>query len=114
LFKCFPGIEHHVPLCGFSDVEDLKTLSSIGKAFIILSDFKNHDDNHFVEVAKVLSKEGEEISVSFGLIDYDEKEIAKLKKVISEFHKPVIYELEHEDDIEKIVAPTINRSYNFQ
>jgi hypothetical protein len=107
-------VEYLVPLCALSDPEDLKTLSSIGKAFIILSNHEEHDEKIFMDAAKILTKEGEEISVSFGLINYDDKEVQKMKKVISEFHNPIIYELENEDDIEKIVAPTVTRSFSFK
>jgi hypothetical protein len=113
IFQSATDIEYIVPVCGFSNIEDLKTLSSIGKAFIILSNFKERNTKLFIDASKILAKEGEEISISVGLINYEDKELQKMKKVVSEFHSAVIYELENEDDIEKIVAPTVSKNFSF-
>jgi hypothetical protein len=113
IFQSATDIEYIVPVCGFSNIEDLETLSSIGKAFIILSNFKELNAKLFIDASKILAKEGEEITNSVGLINYEENEFQKMKKLVSELLSAVVYELENEDDIEKIVAPTVSKNFNF-
>eukprot|EP01080_Neovahlkampfia_damariscottae_P000637 gene637-8140_t len=106
----FEGIEYQTPLGGFYDEEDLQTLSTVAKAFIILID-KEEDD--FLEIIKIASthllsfvnKEKPCISVSFGLYNYH-GDFRVVQKLTREFNCPII-ELTGIEDIPLIVGPTV-------